>query len=278
MPLALRHVRPVALHDGHHTPRGAIPRQIADATASIRTVEGASPAWVKLYNAGSFFDSRAVPPDDDELIADALGGFDRVVVESHPALVGERTWRFRDALDVRRQSCSKVASLEVAMGLETAHPEALEKLGKRVTLERFRQAAGRLGTHGVALRVFVLVNPPFVEAAEQDSWLRHSIAFAFECGASVVSLIPTRTGNGAMEELARMGLFVAPDLRDLERSAASGLSVARGRLLTDLWNLERFSSCSACFEMRRERLQRMNLEQRVLPPAECSTCGTVTPS
>src|SRR5215471_12080776 len=49
--------------------RGAIPRQIRDALASL------TPACqVKLYNAGSFFDPRAIPPSDDEEIAALLDG------------------------------------------------------------------------------------------------------------------------------------------------------------------------------------------------------------
>ena len=42
-----------------------------------------------------------------------------MIVESHPSLVGERTWRLRDRL----ARGSHTTRLEVAMGLETAHPE-----------------------------------------------------------------------------------------------------------------------------------------------------------
>ena len=45
---------------------------------------------IKLYNAGSFFDPRAVPEPDYEDIAKAVSGFSRVIVECHPALVGRR--------------------------------------------------------------------------------------------------------------------------------------------------------------------------------------------
>ena len=47
------------------------------------------------------------------------------------------------------------------------------------TVDGFLRAAHRLESLGVALRVFVLVSPPFVPAAEQDEWLaalhRHGI-------------------------------------------------------------------------------------------------------
>ena len=101
---------------------------------------------MKLYNAGSFFDPRAVPPADDEAIGALLSPLRRVVVESHPALVGERTWRFQEQLASRGAG----PALEVAMGLETAHPEALARLNKRMTLERFAAAARQLAATACA--------------------------------------------------------------------------------------------------------------------------------
>ena len=77
---------------------------------------------IKLYNAGSFFDPRAVPEADYDDIAAALAGLSRVIVESHPALVGARVDRFLAALDAPSRATPS-AALEVAMGLETAHPE-----------------------------------------------------------------------------------------------------------------------------------------------------------
>ena len=81
------------------TPRGAIPAQVAAARAA-RARRAPSPVTgMKLYNAGSFFDPRAVPEADYDAIAAALAGLSRVIVESHPALVGARVDRFLAALD-----------------------------------------------------------------------------------------------------------------------------------------------------------------------------------
>ena len=100
------------------------------------------------------------------------------------------------------------------MGLETAHPAALDRLNKRFTLTQFEHAARALSRRGVALRVFLLISPPFVASGEQDDWLLRSVDAAFGCGASVIALVPTRPGNGAMEALAEAGLFRGPDLDD----------------------------------------------------------------
>jgi len=253
------------------TPRGAIPAQITAVRAAMRE-QKAAVTGMKLYNAGSFFDPRAVPDADYDDVAAALSGLSRVVVESHPALVGPRVDRFLASLD-RRPGATPPPRLEVAMGLETAHPEALDRLNKGFTLDDFRQAAGALADRGVALRVFLLIAPPFVPVSDQDAWLLRSIDAAFDCGAIVISLIPTRSGNGAMEALAEAGAFRAPTLDDVERSLAIALThaarSARGRVFVDLWDLDRFEACPHCFDARRERLHAMNLEQRVLPPTRC---------
>ena len=237
------------------TPRGAIAGQVAAAMTTLAE-RGDRVTQIKLYNAGSFFDPRAVPEDDDEAVAAQLRGLDRVIVESHPSLVGPRVDRFASALD---------AQLEVAMGLETVHPEALELLHKRMDVEMFSAAAGRLRQRDVALRVFLLIYPPFVPDVEQDEWLARSVEHALGCGATAVSLIPTRTGNGTMEALAAEGYFRAPSLSDVERSMEVALAQARGRgrVFVDLWDLERLADDARDFEARRARLHAVNLEQRV---------------
>ena len=261
------------------TPPGAIPAQIAAARATLLG-DGERVSGIKLYNAGNFFDPHAVPLQDYDAIAQALQGFSRVVVESHPALVGWRVNRLLAALTGCGGTAGAAIELEVAMGLETAHPAALDRLNKRFTLEHFEQAAQALAERGVALRVFLLISPPFIPADVQDGWLIRSVDAALSCGASVVSLVPTRAGNGAMEALAAGGLFRAPDLDDIERAFALALTHARGRsrVFVDLWDIDRFIQCECCRAARRNRLQAMNLEQRVLPSLTCARLSPVPDS
>jgi radical SAM enzyme (TIGR01210 family) len=256
------------------TPAGAIPAQIAAARLALEQQRD-SVTRIKLYNAGSFFDPRAVPEGDYDDIAGQLGGLVRVIVESHPALIGARLDRFLEALNRRRAASGVPVQLEVAMGLETASRDALERLHKRMTVGQFAAAAEALRSRGVALRTFLLISPPFVPADEQDVWLLHSIDVALSCGAAVVTLVPTRPGNGALEAVAAEGDFRAPRLEDIERSfeLAQAHHHDRGRIFVDLWDLERFASCPHCFEPRRRRLHTMNLEQRQLPPHSCPHCG-----
>jgi radical SAM enzyme (TIGR01210 family) len=252
------------------TPQGAIPAQVSAARQELRQ-RADEVAQLKLYNAGSFFDPRAVPDQDYKEIAAHLAGLERAIVESHPSLIGPRVDRFIEALASRAGGSGPPPRLEVAMGLETAHPDALERLHKRMTIDDFAKAADSLRRRAVALRVFLLIAPPFVPRDEQDAWLLRSVDLAFDCGASVVSLVPTRSGNGAMEALTAASEFRQPPLAAIERAvdAAHARRQRRGRIFVDLWDLERFSDCAACFAPRRSRLHAMNLEQRVLPRVAC---------
>ena len=253
------------------TPAGAIPHQIRALRLGRSGL--AQGRHIKLYNAGSFFDSRAVPPADYRAIADAVSGFSRVIVESHPALIGARVDEFLDALAA--EASGEVARLEVAMGLETAHPGALERLNKRMTVDQFRHAAAELRRRDVALRVFVLVAPPFVPAHEQAQWLRRSVDLAFDCGATAVSLIPMRDGNGTVEALGAEGLYAAPTLDAFDDAMDAALDRARGRVFADLWDVQRLASCAACFAPRKARLEQMNLTQRPAARVSCAACARV---
>jgi hypothetical protein len=166
-------------------------------------------------------------------------------------------------------------SLEVALGLETAHPEVLKKLNKKFDLAQFARAAEFLAAERIALRTFILVNPPFLDERSGLEWVIKSAEFAFACGAGAVVLIPTRTGNGAMERLRESGEFVPPTLAMLEAAQRAALALGRGRVFADTWALEPFSTCPHCFDARRERLETVNHTQRDAPPVTCPVCGGV---
>ena len=258
----------------HGVAPGDVPHQVETAVSSALGRFGAeTPRQVKLYNAGSFFDPRAIPSEDHAPIAERVRMFDRVIVECHPALVGDAVFRFRDVL--ARGGGGRATSLEVAMGLETINPAVLPRLNKGMTVEGFARAAERLRAEGVDLRAFVLVQPPYEAPGEAVRWARESTEFALGLGAIVVSLIPVRGGNGAMEALQAEGLFSPPTLDTFEAAVDASLAGAtgRGRIFADLWNLERFSACAACFPARRARLARLNATQTAVPRVKCSHCS-----
>ncbi|MBI3864206.1 MAG: radical SAM protein [Planctomycetia bacterium] len=260
---------------------GAIPRQIDYALARLPPAR-----HIKLYNSGNFFDRQAIPYEDYSDIAHRVARFHTVIVENHPALCGAGCLEFRDLLkagakrqipereergmpyssDVRGEQAPQ---LEIAMGLETVHPDVLPRLNKRMTLNDFTRAGEFLSQNDIAARAFVLLKPPFMVEDECVDWALRSVEFAFDCGVRICCVIPTRSGNGILDRLAAEGDFAPPRLASLEAMLERGIALARGRVLVDLWDIERLFQCPHCGLRRAERLRHMNLSQRILPPIDC---------
>ena len=258
---------------------GMIPLQIDRAIAALRAKEMEPARHLKLYNSGSFFDPRAIPVDDYGEIARRAQSFERLIVECHPSLIGPRLVSFLELLRSSRADGSdseRKTDLEVALGLETAHPEALASLNKGMTVLDFQEACRFLREHQVAIRVFLLLHPPGIPANERADWLQRSVGVAVEAGASVISLIPLRLTTAAMQTLAAAGTAEEPSLEDIESGFEAALEKPDVRVFLDLWDLERFSQCEECFPKRRARLENMNLQQRRLPkPVGSCRCGSL---
>ena len=236
-------------------PVGAIPAQIDHALERLPRAQ-----HIKLYNAGNFFDAQAIPPKDHAAIVARVRSFSTVIVENHPRLTDERCVRFRDQLGTR---------LEVALGLETIHPGILSRLNKRMTVEDFDSAAKLLRKHDIDVRVFLLLKPPGLDERNGIEWTLRSIEHAFDVGATCCSVIPTRAGNGFMDRLQAAGEFSPPSVRSLEEVLERGISLKRGRVFVDLWDIHKFCDCPKCGPSREQRLRQMNLSQQFEPPVNC---------
>jgi uncharacterized Fe-S cluster-containing MiaB family protein len=232
---------------------------------------------VKLYNASNFFEPRAVPESDDRELVALLDPFERTTVECHPRLVLAPPGRRR----CRDFASGLAGSLEVAMGLETTHPRAAGSLGKESSASAFAAACDALLEMGVGVRAFALIGVPFVPAADQVEWTLRSAATAARSGASVVSLIPVRGGNGALEELALRGELEPVTLPLVETCFERARSEVESAfphtaVLLDTWDLEALAArgagaCARCAGPRVERLRRISLLGRGEPAVEC-TC------
>jgi len=183
-------------------------------------------------------------------------------VENHPRLCGESCVEFKRQLN---------GKLEIAMGIETIHPQVLPKLNKQLIPEDFKQAANFLRSNDIDVRAFILLNPPYLTNREENiEWVLRTVQFAFESGAQCCSIIATRSGNGIMEKLAEQGLYAAPSLNTLEDVFDTALSLKGGRVFVDTWDIGFLSNCPQCFQARRERLEMMNLYQLVYQRVSCN--------
>jgi archaeosine synthase beta-subunit len=188
-------------------------------------------------------------------------------VESHANTVGALTLEFASQIPGR---------LEVAMGLETVHPGAAAHLNKRLDLPRFDRAARFLADNDIDLRVFVLLGAPYVPANESVDWAVRTAEYAAQRGASVVSIIPVRRGNGEIERLEALGHFTAPTLSQLEQALDRCTGAGAGLVVftADLWDVDRLPACPACRERRIDRLRRLNVGGSADGPVSCARCGT----
>lgn len=239
-------------------PLGAIPAQINYALERLPPAQ-----HIKLYNSGNFFDAKAIPREDFTAIARRVRNFDTVIVENHPRLCGDVCRRFRDQIGT---------DLEIALGLETIHPEILPALNKRMTLDDFERAVGLLVGDDIAVRAFVLLGLPWLSESEAVEWAIRSVEFAFSIGVGCCSVIPTRAKHGAMTHLQRDNHFRPPSLSNLEHVGDAIVSLHKGRAFVDLWDAEQFAGCPACAPRRIARLQTMNFTQRIPPPVACEHC------
>jgi radical SAM enzyme (TIGR01210 family) len=240
-------------------PGGAIVAQLDYALARLPPVRHIK--LFKLYNAGNFFDPQAIPSEDLPRVAERLTDFQTVIVECHPRLVGRRCLEFRRMLQ---------PELEVAMGLETVHPQVLPRLNKRMTLADFDRAATCLADHGIRTRAFILLRPPFLDEAEGVFWAKRAVEHAFAVGVECCVVIPTRAGNGAMERMEAQGDFHPPRLASLELAVEHGINLGAGRVFADLWAIKKFFTCPGCDSSRAYRLQTMNLTQTVPAAVTCN--------
>jgi len=245
------------------TPPGAL---VAQLERVLSGVAQPLPDRLKLYTASNFFDRRAVPPEDFAELARIAAPFASVTVESHASTIGAGVVSFAKMLNGR---------LEVAMGLETIHPIAAERLNKRLTLSRFDRAAASLVADGIDVRAFVLLGAPHIVPEESVVWTVRTVEHAAAQGAAVVSIIPVRGGNGEMERLAALGEFTPPTLAQLEDVLDECAHIADTVVTADTWDLEKFARCEACLPARAERLRRFNVSGRAEPRIACARCGGV---
>lgn len=261
-------------------PVGEIPRQIDVALAELLPPAGQPPVrHVKLYNSGNFFDPAAIPVADYPAIIERVQRFDTVIVENHPRLCGARLLRFASDLGT---------AFEVALGLETIHPQVLPRLNKQLTLDDFDRAVEQLLAANIRVRVFLLLGLPWLGGDEIEEWACRSIEYAFARGAHVVSLIPLRARNGFLDRLQAKGELAVPTLAQLMRVARQGLKIAqvtpamperspsqltsgnelriRRRFFVDVWDLSRLQGTDDEREGIVAGLEQQNRTQQIVPP------------
>ena len=242
-----------------NTPVGAIPFQLRQVLVPIPSN---TRRWLKLYNASNFFDPRSIPHEDFDAIARECSGFERVIVESHPAFCDDSMLTFAKAIHGR---------LEVAMGLETIHPGAMATMNKGMTLESYDGAVDQCHRNGIDLRAFVLLHPPGIASDESIEWTWATAGYASQRGVRHVSVIPLRAGNGWIDRLIASGEYRLPTLSMVRAfyDAYPRLDWKWPRTSVfefDLWDWQNLQGgCGRCLPICRAHIERCNRTQDLLP-------------
>ncbi len=162
-------------------------KQFAKATAELGDL-----AMLKVYTSGSFLDQREVPPECAAGIARHCAEHgQRLLFESRPEFVTD------EALDA---IAKEHGDLEIALGLESSNDCVLrESINKGFTFADYREAASRVKSHGMDVRTYVLLKPPFLSESEAIQDAKRTIHDASSYG-STLSLNPVNVQTGTLVE------------------------------------------------------------------------------
>jgi hypothetical protein len=159
---------------------------------------------VSLYNDGSFFAPHEIKDEIRILIAGlvAQSGVSLLTVESLPQFVTEaRLLPVLDALgDVK---------LDIGLGLQSAHPQVREYcVNTSVDNNSYERAVKLLQRHGVQIKTYIMLKPPFLTENEAIADALQSIDYCNSLGAPYVTLCPTSVSpNTLVWDLMKAGKY-----------------------------------------------------------------------
>lgn len=162
---------------------------------------------VNLYNSGSFFADREIPPDVRDHVLTYVGqaGLRRVLVESRPEHVSA------DKLRIAKHLLG-ACELDVGIGLESANDHVRETLiNKGFSLDEFERSVQIIGQSGACLLAYVLIKPPGLSEAESIADAVESARYVFE----------TAKKHRVNARVALQPSFVAPGTK-VERDFLAG--------------------------------------------------------
>jgi len=242
-----------------NTPVGAVPFQLSQVLSPTSSHKR---RWLKLYNASNFFDPRSIPREDYKAIASHCSEFERVIVENHPKFCDDWMMTFAEAIPGR---------LEVAMGLETIHPGAMEAMNKGMTLDDYDLAVEKCHRFGIDTRAFVLLHPPGVAFGESIEWTWKTVAYALKHGVRHVSVIPVRAGNGWIDRLIADGLYQLPTVA-MVRAFYNSVPKLDWKwpdtsvFEFDLWDWDNLKGgCAKCLPLWKANIDKCNQTQILQP-------------
>lgn len=146
---------------------------------------------VKIYTSGSFLDPNEVSLGSRERLLSIFKSSKKIVVESRPDIVSEEN---------ARELARVAPQAEVAFGLESSNDEILSKcINKGFAVADYLKAVDAMRAHGLGVRTYLLLKPPFLSERRAIDDAISSIRFASK-HSDVVSLNPVTIHAGSLLE------------------------------------------------------------------------------
>lgn len=193
---------------------------IAQLSEALTRYEGEP--MVKIYTSGSFLDPNEIPTEARDKIIRSFPQAERILFESRPEFVNEENLR---GLPSDR--------IEIALGLESADDEVLLKcVRKGFRVADSAKAAEIAMAHGMKVRTYLLLKPPYMTERQAIEDTIKSIAFAARRSESI-SINPLNVQNGTeVERLWKRGNYRPPWLWSLVEVLREGKKLAEARVFS----------------------------------------------
>ena len=155
--------------------------------------------FVKIYTSGSFLDDNEVTPAVRDMYFDAFKDCRRILFESRPEFITE------DAV------ASLPSNVTIALGLESSNPEVLRtSVHKGFTPEGIERAGTLVKDHGLGIRTYLLLKPPFMTESMAIADAVSSARFA-DPFSDEISINPLNVQRATyVERLWKRGEFRSP--------------------------------------------------------------------
>lgn len=191
---------------GTAVPAESIINQFTKSMEALETKD--APLSVKLYTSGSFFDPEEVPLSARQAILDTIAQDKRVrevVLESRPEYVtSEVVSKVRATLGDR--------IIELGVGLESSDDTVRSLcINKGFSLSDFKTALDTAKTHGIGIRSYVLIKPPFLTERDALDDSMRTIETAANMGVTTISVNPVNIQrNTLVERIWKRGQYRPP--------------------------------------------------------------------
>lgn len=174
------------------------------------------PAWLRIYNEGSFLNPYELATEAQEKIiktACNIRGVKRITIETRPEFINS------ESLNNLKSVLKQGVELEVGMGFETKNDIIRDVLiNKGESFYLYKRALEALKEYRVRSLAYILLKPPFLSELDAILDAENTIEFAFECGFDAVSLEPVSIHNFSFIDLLYcQGLYQTPWLWSVVR-------------------------------------------------------------